>query len=132
MGVGVENVILVFKKWHEESTALSLESIAGGISVRSAPVSIASLDDARVLIVSSDGKTQFSFALSDPETSFWYFEPREFSAEEGYEELFSSLPEANKYRSTVGVKFSIRSSAPGLGDTLIPAAKIVVGELFTE
>ena len=126
--------MLILTGWLEKSTSLLVTAELVGISIRGGRFSVSELPIGGVLLESLDGGTELSIALDGSDTLLWYFEPREFASrpeyKEEYEKWFGSAPEAEKQRSSIGVKFSIRAVSPGLSDALIPAGKIVLEELF--
>lgn len=133
--LGMGEASLIFGGWIEKSTPLFVLAELPAISV-CGKFSVQELTDGGVLLNSLDRGADLSVGLSDPETLLWYFEPREFSSKPEYAEefkrLFSSVPDVEKMRSLVSAKFSIRVTAPGFPDLLVPAGKVFFMELFNE
>jgi hypothetical protein len=122
---------LIFGRWIENSTSLLLTANMGDLSV-SGKFSTIAIGSESVSLRSVDGDVNLSIPLNAPETVFWYWEPREISdrpeyAEE-YERLFGSVPESAQFSPTIGAKFSVRVTAPGLSDLLTEVGKVVLIE----
>lgn len=130
MGVlGPENARLILKGWLDDKTKLSVGSAFGGAAIQAIAL-VTEIGATEVKLESSDAGTLLLIRLDDPNTRFWYFEPREFSSDKEFVSLLSSLPDADKYRSAVGISFFGRVTAPNSDDLLVPLGKVVLMALW--
>jgi hypothetical protein len=120
----LENAMLIFKGWLENSMPLLVESSSPGVAVRST-FSVLEITGSGVLLKAINGDSQLIIELDDPETRLAYFEPREFAGREEYKEQFTLIPEADKCKSSIGASFAFRVTGPNVPDLLVQAGKIV-------
>jgi hypothetical protein len=124
-----ENAILILGGWLAESTKLFAVSSFDNVALQ-ATVAVIEVTDTGVLLKSLEGDTQLSIGLAAPDTEFWYWEPREFSSNEEFAALLASLPDADRYRSAIGISFSGRVTAPNFADLVVPLGRIVLMALW--
>jgi hypothetical protein len=126
----LENAMLIFKGWLDASAKLFVNASSPSFDVRST-FSIVEVTETGILLKASDGDTQLSIGLANPDIKFGYFEPREFSdGDEEFGALLASLPDPEKFRSAIGIWSFGRVTAPSFADLLVPFGKVVLMALW--
>jgi hypothetical protein len=116
---------LIFDRWLDNSAVLFVLTSSETVDLQGA-FTVDKVSDGGVLLRASQGDGQLAFSLTASGTEFSYWEPREFSSDKDFSALLASLPDAERFRSCLGVKFLGRVTVPGFDDLLVPLGKLVL------
>jgi hypothetical protein len=125
----LEGVKLILGGWLETSAKLFVVMSSEAVELRGT-FSVEELTKTGVILKSLEGDAQLRVMLDIEDSEFWYWQPREFTLDEDFASLLETLPEADKYRSALGLSFSGRATAPICADLLIPLGRVVLMSLW--